>query len=133
MTVKPFQTLAAFLTQHPMRQHSSRVLSKYFPVITDSVAAYVADAFLRDVGMAASVADAFLRDAGISVSVANATIQDVPTGPVIGLSGISLSFASTAVGGTRDLTIVITNDGSADLIITSLTPTGDFAVASITA
>lgn len=126
MTVKPFQTLEAFLASNPQRNHSSRVFSRFIPTdggIVTSIAVSVADAFLRDVGISIL----------LSATVADATLRDVADGPAIGVGVTSLAFTATEIGSTSDRTVVITNNGSSDLVITSLTPSGDFSIISVTA
>lgn len=120
MSIRPFKTIERFLLDNPQRNHSSRILSKLPPII----------------GIAVSVADAFLRDvvaAIFSASVADAFIREVSARPSIGLGVTSLAFTSTPVGSTKTMTVVITNNGSTDLVISSLTTSGDFVVAAVTA
>ena len=122
--LKPSQTLAEFLIASPSRGHSSRV---YRPVIRDYAPAILA--------LAASVADAFLQPVpGLAASVADAIVQAVTgsIGPALTFGSTSLAFAATTIGSNTSMTVTISNPGTADLVITSLIPTGDFAVATIT-
>lgn len=125
-SINPYISEAAFLAVYPVANHSSRVFMaprKTYPDPTgESIALSVADAFLRDV-----------TGTIIDVSVSSGTIRDVSTSssPEIGLNTTTLSFSSTVIGSTSDLTLTISNTGTADLVISSITPTGDFSVVSI--
>ena len=121
---KPLQTFAEFLLASPSREHSSRV---YRQVVRDYAPAIMA--------LAASVADAFLQPVpGLAASVADAIVQAVTgsIGPALTFGSTSLAFAATTIGSNTSMTVTISNPGTADLVITSLIPTGDFAVATIT-
>lgn len=55
------------------------------------------------------------------------------SGPVVTLSPTSLTFASTPVGSTSPAkTVTLSNTGTATLNITSIVPSGDFAISSNT-
>lgn len=115
--IKPYQSMSDFLIANPRSNHSSRVLSK---AIIAVISAWVNDAYLQDIpGISAAVADAILQTVGGTI------------GPALTFGATSLSFTSTNVGSNTSLTVTISNPGTADLVITSLIPTGDFAVATI--
>jgi len=116
--ITPYETLEAFLVANPASNHSSYVLTP--PPALFSIGVYVSDAILEPV------------PGGLSVSVADAVLEPVGgTGPQLAFGVPSLSFASTAVGANINLTVTISNPGTADLVISSLIPTGDFTVATI--
>jgi hypothetical protein len=125
--IRPYQSFYEFCRQYPDRQHSSRTMS--LPCLAQViVSAAVAT-------IQASVADAIIQDvAGVSASVADALIQTVSTGSssTLAFGATSLVFSSTTVGSNTDMTVTISNPGTADLVINSIVPTGDFSVSSIT-
>ncbi len=69
---------------------------------------------------------------GPALTIGEGVITDT-TGPGATLGAGSLTFGATTVGGTTvPQNVVVTNTGDADLIITAVTPTGDFAVTGVT-
>jgi YVTN family beta-propeller protein len=71
--------------------------------------------------------DMFAANAGSGTVT---VVSPLIIGPAVCLSRTSLAFGSQAVGTTRAAqSVVLTNIGTADLLISSVAPTGDFAVA----
>jgi len=73
---------------------------------------------------------------GVSESLTNQTtiaLTVTASGPIVNLSPASLTFPSTDVGVTSNpKTVTLTNTGASTLNISSIAPSGDFAVASKT-
>jgi uncharacterized protein (TIGR03437 family) len=69
-----------------------------------------------------------LGDASSSVNLAVGNAQ--PQQPSLSLSTAGLAFGNVTVGQTRDLTLTVSNTGSAQLTVSALTASGPFSVVS---
>ena len=127
MSAFPYVAIEEFSSVYLTGNHSSRVFGEvlitYTPVA--SVSAYVADAYLQTISSGSSVSP-------VSASVADATLETVVASPILTFSIGSLTYSGVAIGSSGEMSFTITNTGDAGLTITSVTPSGDFTVASIT-
>lgn len=114
MGILAFVPFATFLQLNPLKNHSSRVI-------------------IPNLIFGLSVADAFLQTisgTSLDISVSDGTLETISSA-TLELSGTTLTFTSLAVGSTFDMTFTVTNSGTVDLILSSLTATGDFSVTYI--
>lgn len=75
-----------------------------------------------------SITATYSGDAQYNPHVGPVVTQNVVSGPLVGLSGTSLTFANQSVGTTSGRQMVtLTNTGVATLTIASVTATGDFS------
>jgi hypothetical protein len=88
------------------------------------------------VGSGAALGTSTITISGVSGSLTNQTtiaLTVTAGGPIVSLSPTSLTFPNTDVGVTSSpKTVTLTNTGGSTLNITSIAPSGDFAVESTT-
>ncbi|MGA7077281.1 MAG: choice-of-anchor D domain-containing protein [Terriglobales bacterium] len=88
------------------------------------------------VASGAALGTSTITISGVSGSLTNQTtisLTVAASGPIVSLSPTSLTFPKTDVGATsKSKTVTLTNTGASTLNITSITPSGDFAVQSTT-
>lgn len=113
--IMPYVALTTFTLLNPVLNSSSRVYARelYVPGLDPDPVTYVT----------VTISDAVLSYFDVIVPP-----PDPVLAPIASFSASSLIFGTVPDGSVGDLILTITNTGTAPLIITGATATGDFSV-----